>query len=172
MRESECVSPASPVSTTPKQALYDIAQRYGIDLIYAFGSQADAVRSYVFEETPPTVNRPGSDADIGVVFHGSLPPEGIVRAKVYSSLYIALSDALEPFRVDLCFLQENHSVFQAQAIKGCCLYAVNEEIKDNYEEMIMRRAADFRPFLDRFLAEALEEVGSGVSRVQEGRNYD
>lgn len=138
-----------------RKALADIARRYGLDLVYAFGSQADAIVALVAKGTIPA--RPiRSDADIGVVFAGGLPPAGRERAVTYARLHLELSDLLDPFRVDLMFLQENHSVFQAEAIKGHCLYASLREIRERYEEMVLRRAADFRPFLLAYLKEALE----------------
>lgn len=138
-----------------EKALADIAHRYGLDLVYAFGSQADAIAALVTKGTVPT--RPiRSDADIGVVFAGGLPPAGRQRGVTYARLRLELSDLLEPFTVDLVFLQENHSVFQVEAIKGHCLYAASPEVRERYEEMILRRAADFRPFLLAYLREALE----------------
>ncbi|WP_324715294.1 nucleotidyltransferase domain-containing protein [Carboxydochorda subterranea] len=142
-----------PVSM--RRALGDIAQRYGLDLVYAFGSQADLVAALVTTGAVPS--RPTrSDADIGVVFAGGLPPAGRDRAVTYARLNLELSDLLEPLMVDLVFLQENHSVFQAEAIKGHCLYAASPGVRERYEEMILRRAADFRPFLLAYLREALE----------------
>jgi hypothetical protein len=35
---------------------------------------------------------------------------------------------------------------------------MDETFKEDYEEMILRRAADFRPFLELYLKEALEEA--------------
>jgi hypothetical protein len=35
---------------------------------------------------------------------------------------------------------------------------INEEKRDEYEMMILRRAADFRPFLETYLKEVLEEL--------------
>ena len=149
------VQKAAQRSKGMQKVLADIAHRYRLDLVYAFGSQADAVMALVTKGTAPT--RPiHSDADIGVVFAGGLPPAGRERGITYARLCLELSDLLDPFKVDLVFLQENHSVFQAEAIKGHCLYASSLEVRERYEEMILRRAADFRPFLLAYLKEALE----------------
>ena len=80
------------------------------------------------------------------------------RADAYALLYNDLSDLVEPLRLDLCFLQENHSVFQAEAIQGYCLYASSPSVRENYEEMICRLAADFRPFLEEYYREALADI--------------
>lgn len=142
-----------PVSM--RGALADVAQRYGLDFVYAFGSQADMTAALVTTGALPS--RPTrSDGDIGVVFAGGLPPAGRERAVTYARLHLELSDLLEPLRVDLVFLQEDHSVFQAEAIKGHCLHAASPDVRERYEEMTVRRAADFRPFLLAYLREALE----------------
>lgn len=146
-----------------KQQLQAVAQRFGIDLVYAFGSQAARIHQLFTETTHKREGAPAneptaafaSDADIGVVFTRGLPPAGRSRADVYASLYNELADLVRPLRLDLVFLQENHSVFQAEAIKGYCLYAVNNTTKENFEEMVCRLAADFRPFLRAYLLDAL-----------------
>ena len=70
-----------------------------------------------------------------------------------------MEDIFKPYKLDLVFLQECHSVFQFEAIKGICVYSISEEFKDNYEMMILRKSADFKYVLDRFYEEALEEYG-------------
>jgi len=66
--------------------------------------------------------------------------------------------ALRPFRLDLSFLEEGHSVFQAEAICRACVFAASEDLRDNYEMRVLRRAADFRPVLRQFHREILEEL--------------
>jgi len=52
----------------------------------------------------------------------------------------------------------SRSCFQFGAVKGVCVYQEGQEKRDAYEIMILRRAADFRPFLEMYLREVLEEV--------------
>lgn len=137
-----------------KSELTRISQEHNLDLVYLFGSQvANGLR--VLQGNNVEVLDPLTDLDVGVVTRGSLPPPAI-RGKFYAELYVALSDLFEPFPLDLVLLEENHSVFQAETLKGQCIYASSEERKDDYEMSILRRAADFRPFLEKFLEEALE----------------
>lgn len=77
---------------------------------------------------------------------------------LYAKLYGDMADLFAPKQLDLVFLEENHSVFQAEALKGICVYSLDESTRDQYEEMILRRAADFRPFLEKYYQELLEEV--------------
>lgn len=89
---------------------------------------------------------PLADIDVGVVFRDGLPPLE-TRSDVYASLYGELTDLFAPHRLDLCFLEENHSVFQSSVFEGACIYAASDTVRLDYEEMILRRAADFRPVL-------------------------
>lgn len=41
---------------------------------------------------------------------------------------------------------------------GPCVYAVSPPFKAAYEERILARAADFRPFLERYYADRLGGV--------------
>ena len=139
-----------------KEALNKIFARYNVALAYLFGSQAKAGLA-VLEGSPISIDDPLTDLDLGVTFLQGLPPEEKL-ANLYSQLYNEICDHFSPLQLDLTFLQENHSVFQANAITGICIYAVSPAIKDTYEENILRRAADFKPFLEKYLEEYLEEV--------------
>ncbi|MGI6164239.1 MAG: nucleotidyltransferase domain-containing protein [Bacillota bacterium] len=135
-------------------ALAETAQKYDLDLIYLFGSQA-ANGLEILQGKEVKVLDPLTDLDVGVVTRGSLPPPA-ARSKLYAELSIALSDIFESLPLDLVFLEENHSVFQAEIFRGRCIYASSEQRKDDYEMNVLRRAADFKPFLEKFLEDALE----------------
>jgi len=139
-----------------REKLPEICREYGIDLVYLFGSQVNAGLELLAGKHVP-VKDPLTDIDVGVIFDGELPPASD-RYQLYARLHNEISDLFAPFPLDLVFLQENHSVFQAEAIKGRCVYARNDQVRGCYEEMILRRAADFRPFLERYYQELLEEV--------------
>ena len=138
------------------KTLKTICKRYDIDLVYLFGSRSEEALRHL-NGGKVSINDPLADIDIGIVFGTGLPPAGD-RYNLYADIYNNLSDLFEPYPVDLSFLQENHSVFQLEAILGRCIYYGDIGYKDNYEEMILRRAADFRPVLDLFLNEALEDI--------------
>ena len=139
-----------------KDVMNDIARKHGIALIYIFGSQVRAGIDILGGIRPERTD-PLADLDVGVVFNRDLPPAR-ERIELYSSIHNALQDVFSPFPVDLVFLQETHSVFQGNAICGQCVYSSSPEFKENYEENVLRRAADFRPFLERYLDEILEEA--------------
>jgi len=136
--------------------LAEIAQEYGLSLIYVFGSQAETALAILDGQSPP-VTDPLSDIDIGVVFEKGLPPVD-KRPDIYAGLYNNLQDIFRPHKVDLAFLQENHSVFQASVFAGKNIYCKDAETRFRYEEDVARRAADFRPILEKYLDEILEET--------------
>jgi len=136
--------------------LSQIMKEHGVSLAYLFGSQADLGNALLDGDTAKHTDTL-ADLDLGVVCSGSLP-SGLARAKLYSHLEHCLVDLFLPLRLDLVLLQETHSVFQLEAIKGICVYQESDEARDNYEMSILRRAADFAPTLAKFLEETLEEV--------------
>lgn len=139
-----------------KETLKEIALKYKIALIYIFGSQVEAGLD-LLNGISREFNDPLTDIDIAVVFKSELPGPS-ERYKLYSSIYNELEDLFLPYSLDLVFLLETHSVFQANAICGQCIYCCNLEFKELYEENVLRRAADFRPFLERYLDDVLKEV--------------
>jgi predicted nucleotidyltransferase len=139
-----------------KKELATIFKENSIKLAYLFGSQADVGQDIVNGKAV-TVKDPLADVDLGIIFEQDIPsPEEL--PKVYANLYNRLAHIFLPLNLDLVFLQEQHSVFQANAVTGICIYFEDENFKSEYEESIMRRAADFRPFLERYLDERLKEV--------------
>jgi hypothetical protein len=133
----------------------DICQKYNIALVYLFGSQKENSLNILNGEKVD-INDPLADIDVGIVFSQDIEsiPE---RHKVYSYIYNDFEDLFLPYHLDLVFLQECHSVFQTEALLGICVYSISEEFKDEYEMMVLRRAADFKYVLDKYAEEALEK---------------
>lgn len=145
-----------PENNKKYDELASICRRHGVSLLYLFGSQALAGAELLAgKKAQPSDSL--TDLDLGAVTEDSLPSPPL-RAKFYAALYNELEDLFKPFPLDLVLLEENHSVFQAEALKGICIYQMSAEKRDRYEMMILRRAADFRPFLEKYLRELLEEV--------------
>lgn len=138
------------------EALKHICGRYGIALAYIFGSRSEEGFRHL-QGHRISIDDPLTDIDLGIVFYQELPPAK-KRITLYADIYNELTDLFSPFPLDLIFLEENHSVFQLEAIKGRCIYYDDIRYKSDYEEMILRRAADFRPVLELYLKEALEEI--------------
>lgn len=135
-------------------AFKQICKYHNVALAYLFGSRAEEGLSILKGQTLLN-NDPLTDIDLGIVFAQDLP--GTSRLPdLYAELYNELSDLFLPFPLDLVFIQENHSVFQAEAICGICVYSCDEVFRQSFEEDVLRRAADFRPFLEKYLDEYLE----------------
>ena len=142
--------------TTNKKALKTICKNYSVALAYLFGSQAEEGLKLLNGENVRPVDSM-ADLDLAIVFNKNLPPSNQLPG-FYADLYNQLADIFLPYSLDLVFLQEQHSVFQAQVVTGICIYAENETFKGDYEEDVMRRAADFKPFLEKFFEERLERL--------------
>ncbi len=139
-----------------KSDLERLSKTNMISLIYLFGSQAQkglALLNGIIVEAADHLEY----LDIGIVLQDSLPSAEKMPS-FYSNLYNQISTLFEPLKLDLVMLQEQHSVFQAEAIYGICIFAESKLIQEEYEENTLRRTADFRPVLEKFYKERLEEL--------------
>jgi len=130
-----------------------IAKKYGISLVYLFGSEAERGRIY-FEGERVTPD-PFSDLDVAVAFEKALPEP----METYGRLYREISEIFVPFNVDLLFMQEVNTLFQHEIIRGVRIYARDEFDADEFEEGIMKRSEDLlfkKRILDREIMEAVE----------------
>ncbi|MEW6214650.1 MAG: nucleotidyltransferase domain-containing protein [Nitrospirota bacterium] len=130
-----------------------IAEKYGISLIYLFGSQSDKGRRYLEgeDERPDAL----SDLDVAIAFEN--PPVEAIR--IYGILYKEISEIFDPFNIDLVFMHEVDTLFQYEIIKGEMVYEKDEHLADEFEEGIMKRAEDLlfkRRSLDKEIMEAIE----------------
>lgn len=85
--------------------LPEIFKKYGVKIVYIFGSQKE--KGLLFLQGKAVSTEKGSDLDIGVVFE-SLPEN---RMEIYGELYADLTEFFEPFNIDLIFLQETNPLF-------------------------------------------------------------
>ncbi len=139
-----------------KGKLKKIAEDNNINLIYLFGSKIEKGIT-LLEGKAVAANDQLEDLDIGLVMKNELPEPEYLPA-LYSRLYNQLSPIFKPLRLDLVLLQEQHSVFQAEAVYGICIYAKSKDLQEEYEESVLRKAADFRPVLEKFYEEQLEDI--------------
>ena len=130
-----------------------IAKKYGIALIYLFGSQAEQGAKYLKGDN---VNADDlSDLDLSVSFK-NIPSDPM---KTYGALYKELSELFEPFNIDLVFMHEVEILLQYEIIKGVRIFEKDESLADEVEEMIMKRAGDLvykKRILNREILEAIE----------------
>ncbi len=130
------------------------AEKYGIDLIYLFGSRAKEGARYLAGET---ISIDGfSDLDLAAAFK-NIPSEPM---RIYGALYREFSDIFEPFNIDLVFLHEMDTLFQYEMIKGVRIYEKSDFLADEFEEMVMKRAEDLavrKSILNREILEAIKD---------------
>jgi predicted nucleotidyltransferase len=124
------------------EQLERVCREHGILAVYLFGSRADdGLRLLRGEE----VAREGSDLDIGVVFPDGAPALGeLVAAGT------ALAEVFAPLRADVVALQRLDALFQADAIDGHRVAALDGHAADSYELLVMRKAAELVPIQRAF----------------------
>jgi predicted nucleotidyltransferase len=127
-------------SQTRFDRLREICEKFNVAILYVFGSRAEEVKKWMREEIE-SLSPGSSDVDVGVK-----PMPGFhltVRDKV--RLAIALEDLLDVERVDLIVLPEASPFLAANIVRGERLYAENEDMADEYDLYILRRAGDLAP---------------------------
>jgi len=132
-----------------------LAERYGITLVYLFGSQA--VKGQKFLNGKDTAPEERSDLDIAVAFK-DIPSEPL---KTYGELYKELSEIFEPFIVDLVFIHEVDTLMQYEIVRGERVYEFDILHADEFEENVMKRAEDLTFKKKIFNREVLEAIENG-----------
>ena len=117
--------------------LIDICEHYGIALCYLFGSQQERGKAILAGEKIAVVDE-HSDIDFAVLFR--TPPASPLE--LYARLSIDLQDLVAPHRADLLFLHEVDHLVQLEAIWGLTVYLYDAQLREEYEERVMKFAAD------------------------------
>jgi len=121
--------------------LTQLSDKFSLDIIYAFGSQAQEVVKWVNGEISAFRISSLSDIDIGVK-----PSAGkILSLKEKVHLSISLEDLLAVNRLDLVVLPEADPFLAANIIRGERIFCRDEYTADEYELYILRRAGDLAP---------------------------
>jgi len=133
----------------------NIAEKYGIDVIYLFGSQSGNGARFLQGDSINVENL--SDLDVAVSLH-SIPSNPM---KIYGILFKELSEVFEPFNIDLVFMHEVDTLFQYEIIKDIRIFEKDASLADEREEMIMKKAEDLA-FKKRLMyKEILEAIEDG-----------
>lgn len=145
-----------------KEKLKTLFKKHNVKIAYFFGSQKDV--GITFLSGGKIKIEKDSDLDIGIVFEKL--PEKIYQ--VYGNIYAGISIILQPFNIDIVFLQETDCLFQFEAIKGNVIYYENENFFDNYEEIVIKRAADLSYKKIDFEKDFLEAIKNGYFQITLG----
>jgi len=117
-----------------------LCQRFGIEILYAFGSRAQEVLEWALGQRERLT--PGSsDVDIGA------KPAAQAAFGLHEQVEfaLALEELLEIPRVDVVSLREADPFLAANIIRGARLYAKDADLADEYELYVLRRAGDLVP---------------------------
>jgi predicted nucleotidyltransferase len=131
--------------------LQQICTQFGVALLYVFGSRAQEVLDWVEMRQSALVPGP-SDVDIGV--KALTGTKWTVDNKV--ELALALEALLGVYRVDLVALEDADPFLAANIIRGERLFTVDDELADEYDLYVLRRAGDLAPLQRERIALVLE----------------
>jgi len=124
-----------------KEKLYQIANKFSLDIIYAFGSRATEAAEHIRNEELEIYPSAFSDVDIGV--QPSKKKKFSIKDKV--DLTLALEEFFSVGRVDLVIILEADPFLAANIIRGERIYCRDEYKADEYDLYILRRAGDLVP---------------------------
>jgi hypothetical protein len=113
---------------TIQRALGEIGSRFGVEVLYAFGSRTKEIKEVLEGKGKSSASVP-SDADIGAKLRRGTSLS--VRERI--RLAMALEDLLEVNRVDLCLLHEVDPFLAAEVIRGERIYSEDEIRADEYD---------------------------------------
>ena len=122
-----------------KEQIRNIASRYGLRIIYAFGSRAKEVLDLIENRIEHITSTP-SDLDIGVKPGKPLTVEEKVK------IAILFEDLFDVSRVDLIVLPEAPVSLALEIVMGEILFMQDATYEAEYQLYIMRMAADILPY--------------------------
>jgi predicted nucleotidyltransferase len=121
-----------------KEKIEQIAAKYGLQIIYVFGSRAKEAREVV-EGRLERLSFTPSDLDIGVKPKRPLSVEEKVEIAIFFEDHFHLN------RVDVVILPEAPVFLAVDIVLGEILYAEDSTYEAEYQLYIMRMAADLLP---------------------------
>jgi len=122
-----------------KEKIEQIAAKYGLQVIYAFGSRAKEALEVV-EGRIASLSSTPSDLDIGV------KPERHLTVEEKVEIAIFFEDLFHLPRVDVVVLPEAPVSLAVEIVIGEILYARDSTYEAEYQLYIMRMAADLLPY--------------------------
>jgi predicted nucleotidyltransferase len=126
-----------------------LAQKYGLEIVYAFGSRAKEIRRVV-EGKQRNFSRSKSDIDIGI------KPKKNLAVKEKAEIGVFFEDLFGVHRTDVVAIPDAPTPLAFAIVTGELLYAEDEKEEAEYQLMIMRTMADLQPHLAMRRKMALE----------------
>jgi predicted nucleotidyltransferase len=122
-----------------KQALEELAERFGLKIIYGFGSRGREALEFVNGDRLRLDPTP-SDLDVGV------KPAGTVTVSEKVDLALRLEELFGVPRVDLIVLPEVSTFLALEIVSGELLFAEDPHYEAEYQLYTMRKAAELAPY--------------------------
>ncbi|OGD22692.1 MAG: hypothetical protein A2W03_16455 [Candidatus Aminicenantes bacterium RBG_16_63_16] len=122
-----------------KEKIGKLANRYHLQLIYAFGSRAKEARALVHGKKDP---RPASSSDLDI----GLKPERPLSVEEKVKIAVFFEDLFRVPRVDVVTLPEAPVMLAVEIVEGELLYAEDDRYEAEYQLYIMRLAAELAPY--------------------------
>ena len=129
-------------------------------MAYIFGSQQEEGMKFLkgLKSAPDDV----SDLDVGLL--PKKPPQHMYE--YYGGLYYDLSSVFEPFKIDILFLHEVHSLLKFEVIKRHRIYASDENFASDYEEAVLKTASDLAFKRKEFEKDFFEAIEHGYFEIE------
>lgn len=118
----------------------NLARRYGLGIIYAFGSRAAELRNFI-RGKKRALSRSASDLDIGV------KPKRKLTVREKAEIGVFFEDLFGVARADVVSLPDAPVPLAFAVVTGELLYAEDKTEEAEYQLTIMRMMADLRPHL-------------------------
>ncbi|ODS34361.1 MAG: hypothetical protein SCARUB_00492 [Candidatus Scalindua rubra] len=122
-----------------RERIEKIAQKYDLQVIYAFGSRAKEVLRMV-EEKIKRLSFESSDLDIGI------KPRNVLTVEKKVEIALAFEDVFDVPKVDIIILQDAPVFLALEIVTGELLYAEDSNLEAEYQLYIMRKAAELIPY--------------------------
>lgn len=139
----------------------EICEKYNIALCYLFGSQAETGKR-LLDGRHAILDDAESDIDFAVIF--TKPVKNSL--KTYAEISLELQELVSPFKADLLFLHEVDHLIQLEAIKGICIFSINDKFREAYEEKVMMFASDELEIFKLNEKDMFEAIENGYSEFE------
>jgi predicted nucleotidyltransferase len=127
-------------TSATERELARLSERYRLSAVYAFGSRATEVAALVGQKSNRLM-KSARDVDIAILPHVQVVLS--VREKV--EIALEFEELFGASRVDLLSLPEADPFLAANAIRGERIYCRDDDLADEYELFVLRRAGDLIP---------------------------
>jgi predicted nucleotidyltransferase len=118
-----------------ERKIKNLAEKYHLQLIYAFGSRAKEALDYVHGKKN-AFRSSQSDVDIGV------KPKKHLRVEELVKIALFFEDIFNVPRVDVVMLTDAPVFLALEIVQGELLYARDDRYEAEYQLYIMRRASE------------------------------